>query len=71
VDGAEYVKRRMISKRQGKAIGQHHDFTVFYDPSKPKRHYVLQLKFRMFFTLSLIALGAILLYFPYYNGLLG
>jgi len=63
VDGVEYAKKRMVSKRQLKVIGKHDDFTVFYDPSKPKRHYVLELKFRMLFTLTLIAIGAILLYY--------
>ena len=70
VDGFEYEKRRRVGKRQYKAIGKHDVLTVFYDPSKPKRHYVLQLKFRMLLTLSLIALGALLLYYPFYNGLL-
>jgi len=63
VDGVEYVKKRTVSKRQYKTIGSHADFTVFYDQSKPKRHYVLELKFRMLFTLLLIALGAVLLYY--------
>ena len=70
VDGVEYSKRRSLSKRQNRAISKDDDFTVVYDPSKPKRHYVLEIKFRLLFTLSLIALGALLLYFPYYNGLL-
>ena len=68
--GAEYVKRRMVSKRQYKAIGKHDNLNVFYDPSKPKRHFVLELKFRIVFTLGLIAIGAILLYYPIYYGLL-
>jgi len=62
VDGAEYVKKRMLSKRQYKEIGKHDDFTVFYDPSKPKRHYVLEIKFRMVLTIGLIAIGALLLW---------
>ena len=61
-DGAEYAKKRMISKGQYRAIGKHDDFTVFYDPSKPKRHYVLEIKFRMALTLGLIAIGAVLLW---------
>jgi len=70
VDGIEYVKKRMISKRQDKAIGKYNDFTVFYDPSKPKRHYVLQLKFNMLLTLILIAIGVIILYYSYNDVLL-
>jgi len=70
VDGFEYEKRRKVSKRQYKAIGGHDVLTVFYDPSKPKRHYVLELKFRMLLTLGLIALGALLIYYPFYYGLL-
>ena len=62
VDGAEYVKKRMLSKRQYNAIGKHDYFTVFFDPSKPKRCYVSEIKFRMILTLSLIAIGAILLW---------
>jgi len=65
VDGVEYARRRMISKRQLKAIGKHDDFTVFYDPLKPKRHYVLEIRFRILFTLLLIALGAVLLYYSF------
>jgi len=65
VDGIEYVKKRRVSKRQLKAIRKHDDFTVFYDPSKPKRHYVLEIKFRMLLTLTLIAIGAILLYYSF------
>jgi len=69
VDGVEYVKKRSVGKRQYKATGKYGDITVFYDPSKPKRHYVSELKFRVLLTLGLIALGAIILYYPYYNGL--
>ena len=67
VNGVEYKKSRKIGKRQLKGTGS--DLTVYYDPSKPKRHYVSDLKFRIFATLGLIALGAVLLYFPWYNGL--
>jgi len=69
VDGVEYVKKRKIGKRQLKGTGN--DITVFYDPSKPKRHYVSDLKFRILITLGLIALGALLIYYPIYYGLLG
>ena len=69
-DGVEYEKKRRISKRQHKVLGKHDGFTVFYDPSKPKRHYVLELKFRMLATLGLIALGAILLYYSFIDVLL-
>jgi len=62
VDGVEHEKKRMLSKRQYRAIGRHDYFTVFYDPSKPKRHYVSEIKFRIALTLSLIAIGAILLW---------
>ena len=65
VDGVEFVKKRMISKRQYKAIGKHDYYTVFYDPSKPKRHYVLELKYNMLLTLGLIAIGAVLLYYSF------
>ena len=67
VDGVEYKKSRTIGKRQLKGSGN--DLTIFYDPSKPKRHYIVDLKFRMLLTLGLIALGAVLLYYPWYNGL--
>jgi len=62
VDGAEYVKKRTVSRRQYKAVGRHDNFTVLYDPLKPKRHYVIEIKFRMILTLGLIAIGAILLW---------
>jgi len=70
VSGVEYAKRRRVSKRQYRAAGKHDSFTVFYDPSKPKRHYVAELKFRIFFTLLLIALGVVILYYSYSNVLL-
>ena len=69
VNGVEYKKNRKIGKRQLRGTGN--DITVFYDPSKPKRHYVSDLKFRIFVTLGLIALGAVLIYYPIYYGLLG
>jgi len=65
VDDVEYVKRRSIGKRQLKATRNSYEVTVFYDPTRPKRHYVLELKFRMLLTLTLIAIGAILLYYSY------
>ena len=61
-DGAEYEKKRILSKGQYRALGKHDGFTVFYDPSKPKRHYVLEIKFRMFLTIILIVIGALLLW---------
>ena len=63
VDGVEYVKKRSVGKRQLKGTGN--DLTVFYDPSKPKRHYVSDIKFRMLLTLTLIAIGVILLYYTF------
>ena len=62
VDGVEFVKKRMLSKGQYRALGKHDDFTVFYDPAKPKRHYVLEIKFRIVLTIVLIAIGALLLW---------
>jgi len=62
VDGDEYIKKRIISKGQYRALGKDDDLTVFYDPSKPKRHYVLEIKFRMVLTIVLIAIGALLLW---------
>jgi len=62
VDGVEYEKKRMISKGQYKAIGKHDDFTVIYDSLEPKRHYVSEIKFRLILTLSLIVIGAILIW---------
>ena len=70
VDGVEYSKKRSLSKRQHRALGKDDEFTVVYDPSGPKRHYVLEIKFRLLLMLGLMALGALLLYFPYYDGLL-
>jgi len=67
VNGVEYAKGRSIGKHQLKATGDEGYINVFYDPSKPKRHYIQELKFRMLLTLGLIALGAVLLYYPYYN----
>jgi len=67
VDGVEYAKSRSVGKHQLKTTGDQGYITVCYDPSKPKRHYILELKFRMLMTLGLIALGAVLLYYPYYN----
>jgi len=61
-DGDEYVKKRIISKGQYRALGKVDDLTVFFDPSKPKRHYVLEIKFRMVLTIVLIAIGALLLW---------
>ena len=69
VSGVEYKKNRRIGKRQLKGTG--YDITVFYDPAKPKRHYVSELRFRLSATLGLIVLGALLLYYPIYYGLLG
>jgi len=70
VGGVNYQKRRSISKRAYKSLnknpGSNFDITVFYDPSKPKRHYVLEIKFRIIFKLILIALVATLLYGYYY-----
>jgi len=59
-DGVEYVKNRLVTKRQYIAIGKHDNFTVFFNPLKPKLYYVNEIKFRMIFTLSLIAIGAVL-----------
>jgi len=63
VDGVEYVKKRSVGKRQLKGTGN--GLTVFYDQSKPKRHYVSDIKFRMLLTLTLIAIGAVLLYYSF------
>ena len=72
-DGVEYTKKRSINKRMYRSLYQESgsaiDINVFYDPSKPKRHYVAEIKFRMLLTLGLIILGAFLLYYPYYYGL--
>ena len=70
VDGVEYSKRRSIGKRQLKVTGNPGEITIFYDPSKPKRHYVSELKFRMLLTLTLIAIGVILLYYSFGNVIL-
>jgi len=66
VNGAEYSNRRRVGKRQLKLKGNTNYITVFFDPNKPKRHYVYELKFRMMITLLLIALGGLLLYYPFY-----
>ena len=72
-DGVEYIKKRSINKRMYRSLYQKSgsviSINVFYDPSKPKRHYVTEIKFRMLLTLGLIILGAFLLYYPYYYGL--
>jgi len=65
-DGVEYEKKRGVSKRQFKAIGEHDELTVFFDPSKPKRHYVLEIRFRIILRLILIVIVAILLHSYYY-----
>jgi len=70
VDGVDYQKRRAISKRAYKSLGpnpgSNFDITVFYDPSKPKRHYVLEIKFRIIWRSFLIALVAAFLYYYYF-----
>jgi len=70
VDGVEYSKKRKVSKRTYKSMGpsstSNFDITVFYDPSKPKRHYVLEIKFRIIRRLFLIALITALLIYYYY-----
>lgn len=71
-NGAEYIKKRSISKRKYRSLNRDPDsagdITVFYDPEKPKRHYVSEITFHLALTLFTIAIGIILLYYTFQNG---
>jgi len=58
VDGVEYVKNPRVSGRQCSKMKDGQEITVFYDPSKPKRCYVKEIKFRIGLTISFIIIGA-------------
>jgi len=52
----------MVGARQYNKISDGMLITVFYDPSKPKRCYVPENKFRIILTLCFIAEGAIVIW---------
>jgi len=71
VNGVAYTKRRSVSKGRYETTRKRENITVLYDPTKPKRHYVLQIKFYLIPTVSAIALGVVLLLCPLFIGQLG
>ncbi|MCL2672168.1 MAG: hypothetical protein FWF10_09075 [Clostridiales bacterium] len=60
-EGAEYTKEVWITKRQYKTMHRSQELTICYNPLKPKQCYVLEIKFRLLFTLMFIAVGIILI----------
>jgi len=70
VDGVEYSKSRSLSKRTYSTLSHdpnaESDITIFYDPSKPKRHYILEIKYRIILRLALIATVTFLILGYYY-----
>ncbi|MCL2504204.1 MAG: DUF3592 domain-containing protein [Coriobacteriia bacterium] len=57
--GTEYVRKFHVSGHQYSKMSKGQSATVFYDPSKPKRCYVLEIKFRIVLTLFFIAVGVV------------